>query len=398
MKLYSSATVIGIENRTVAKITKEPVIDNRENYFLLADVGSGDLDFQGYAGVITKKLPIHALDGIPRIGGFEDVDFLKPGYILSVEPNGFTNIVYRPESHNNVIFATGRCNSNCLMCSQPPKESIETGWLESHLRSIDLISDNPEILGISGGEPTLLGDDLVTILDRISIRLPDTNLFMLTNGRQFADETYVKKIAAIPNLRLISAIPLYADVAPIHDYIVQAKGAFDQTAKGLYNMARHQLPVEIRVVLHKQTIPRLLHLMEFIYRNFPFVAHVALMGLENMGYVKKNWDLLWIDPVDYQDELEAAVRYLYYRQMSVSIYNLQLCILKPSLHGFARKSISDFKNIYLEECSNCSEKNDCAGLFKSSESRHSRGIKAMSTFEEVTPNNLHPSQRLFPVS
>ena len=184
---------------------------------------------------------------------------------------------------------------------------------------------------------------------------------MLTNGRQFNDEQYVKKIAAIPGLNLLSAIPLYADVAPIHDYIVQAKGAFDQTAKGLYNMARHKLPVEIRVVLHKQTIPRLLHLMGVHLSKFPpFVAHVALMGLENMGYVKKNWELLWIDPVDYQDDLEAAVRYLHYRQMPVSIYNLQLCILKSTLHPFARKSISDLKNIYLEECSHCSVRNDCA--------------------------------------
>lgn len=384
LKLYESATAIGIEKRTVAKITRDPVGDNREDYFLLVDEISCDLECHGYAGVITKQTPNAEIHSIPRIGGFENVEFLKPGYIISVEPNGFTHILYRPESHNNVIFATGRCNSNCLMCSQPPKDSIETGWLESHLRSIDLINDNPETLGISGGEPTLLGDDLVIILERISSHLPNTSLFMLTNGRQFDDEQYVKKIAAIPGLNLLSAIPLYADVAPIHDYIVQAKGAFDQTAKGLYNMARHKLPVEIRVVLHKQTIPRLLHLMEFIYRNFPFVAHVALMGLENMGYVKKNWELLWIDPVDYPDDLEAAVRYLHYRGMPVSIYNLQLCILKPTLHPFARKSISDFKNIYLEECSHCSVRNDCAGLFKSSETRHSRGIKTLPGKRGVT--------------
>ena len=255
---------------------------------------------------------------------------------------------------------------------------MEAGWIESHMRFFDLISDDPENLGITGGEPTLLGDGLVTVLERATARLPNTSLYMLTNGRQFADEKYVRKIAAIPGLKLLSAIPLYADVAPLHDYIVQAKGAFEQTAKGLYNMARHQLPVEIRVVLHKQTIPRLLHLMEFIYRNFPFVSHVALMGLENMGYVRKNWELLWIDPVDYQDDLEKAVQYLHYRQMPVSIYNLQLCILRHTLHPFARRSISDFKNIYLEECNDCDARDACAGLFKSSEIRHSRGIKAIA--------------------
>jgi len=143
---------------------------------------------------------------------------------------------------------------------------------------------------------------------------------------------------------------------------------------GLYNAAEHKLHVEVRVVLHKQTIRRLEQLAEFIYRNLPFVSHVALMGLENMGYVKRNWDLLWIDPVDYADVLERTVRHLFYRRLNVSIYNLQLCILPRSLWTFARQSISDYKNIYLDVCSKCGVRAQCGGLFKSSETRHSPGI------------------------
>ena len=147
--------------------------------------------------------------------------------------------------------------------------------------------------------------------------------------------------------------------------------------QGLYNAAKYGLRIEIRVVLHKQTLPRLKNLADFIYRNLPFVNHIALMGLENMGYVKANWSLLWEDPVDYMPVLEDTVRYLFYRRMNVSIYNLQLCLLPRSLWGFARQSISDFKNIYLDECTNCDVQDRCAGLFLSSEARHSRGIKAI---------------------
>jgi His-Xaa-Ser system radical SAM maturase HxsC len=379
LKLHTKAKAIGITKRIVAKITNTPIVDRREDYFLIVDEVISDIDCNGYAGILTKQEPELGKLSTPWIGGFDDMELLKSGYIISVEQNGFTHVIYRPDSHHNTLFATGRCNNNCIMCPQPPTNSADSGWVESHLRFIDLINDDSETLCITGGEPTLLGDDLISILKKASTCLPTTSLYMLTNGRQFADDAYVQKIGAIPQLKLLCGIPLYADVAPLHDYIVQAKGAFEQTVKGLYNMARHQLPVEIRVVLHKQTIPRLLSLVEFIYRNFPFVSHVALMGLENMGYVKNNWELLWIDPVDYQDELEIAVRYLHYRQMSVSIFNLQLCVLKSTLYPFARKSISDFKNIFLEECNHCAARNSCAGLFKSSETRHSRGVKALTS-------------------
>src|SRR5262245_44911533 len=86
---------------------------------------------------------------------------------------------------------------------------------------------------------------------------------------------------------------------------------FDETILGLYNAAKHGLRIEIRVDLHKQTLPRLRNLAEFIYRNLPFVNHIALMGLGNMGYVKANWSLLWEDPVDYVPVLEDTVRYLF---------------------------------------------------------------------------------------
>jgi hypothetical protein len=71
--------------------------------------------------------------------------------------------------------------------------------------------------------------------------------------------------------------------------------------------------------------------MEYIYRNISFAEHIALMGLEYVGYTPRNIGELWIDPFEYQDELERAVQYLSMRDMPVSIYNHQLCILRPSL-------------------------------------------------------------------
>ena len=162
---------------------------------------------------------------------------------------------------------------------------------------------------------------------------------------------------------LYFGIPLYASVPEIHDFIVQAKGAFSETCQGVANLERLGIPVEIRIVLHKQVVPVLRELVQWLFFNMPYACHIALMGMENMGYVKKNWDLLWISPKDYQTELYESVQYLYLRGMNVSIFNLPRCLLDKRLWQFARDSISDFKVCYTNECSNCLEKERCGGLF-----------------------------------
>lgn len=367
----------GLRGRTLGRISFVPVpTSERHDIFRAIRKGETHENLDGYLAVLFETEVGEA--SCPTVSGYGSFDFLKDGYVVAIDPaTGFTRVVYRPDTRFNTIFATDDCNSNCLMCSQPPKKVDEESIVEEHLRQIDLIPNIPERFGITGGEPTLLGDGLIKILTRLKERFPETYLTMLTNGRMYAYEDLVQKIATVDNSNFVTAIPLYASTAAIHDYVVQAKGAFDQTIQGLYNAARHGLRIEIRVVLHKQTVPGLLDLMDYIYRNLPFVDHVALMGLENMGYVKKNWDLLWIDPMDYADNLEKAVKFMWYRKIHVSIYNLPLCVVPKSIWSFARQSISDYKNIYLEECNQCKVQEHCSGLFQSGETKHSRGIKAL---------------------
>jgi len=108
------------------------------------------------------------------------------------------------------------------------------------------------------------------------------------------------------------------------------------------------------------------------------VDHVALMGLEPIGFAKANASTLWIDPVDYQPELVAAVRTLAAARMKVSVYNHQLCVLDRRIWQYARKSISDWKNEYVPACEGCSVRHECGGFFSSAMSMHSAHIKAVT--------------------
>ena len=379
IQVRARATAHGGSGRVLGRVTHAPVSEEVRGGYLrvvLSDQIPSD-DLTGYAAILFEGTPIIELPDA-CVTGYESLDFLHDDYVVAVDMGtGFTRVLFRPESLHNAIFTTERCNSNCIMCSQPPRDVDDSDMVSEHLRLIDLIPTPPARLGITGGEPTLLKDGLVQIVSRLKERFPETPLTMLSNGRLFAYEELVKRLSSIGHSDFLTSIPIYANNAAEHDYIVQSKGAFDQTIQGLYNAAKHGLKVEIRVVLHKQTISGLPALAEFIYRNLPFVQHVALMGLENMGYVKKNWDLVWVDPIDYADTLEVTVRHLFYRRVAVSLYNLPLCVLPKSLWFFARQSITDYKNIYLNECEGCGVREHCSGLFASSDTKHSRAIRAI---------------------
>jgi len=309
-----------------------------------------------------------------------DLAYLGPGDVVRVDPvRRKLRTLYRRHSPSNSLLVTERCDNFCVMCSQPPKKADDSWLVDELLEAIPLFSPDTSSLGITGGEPGLLGDRLFHLLAVLRDHLPHTALHLLSNGRAFADSEFSRQLAALHHQDLLVAIPLYSDIAQEHDFVVQARGAYDETIRGILNLKQLGVRVEIRVVIHSQTIDRLPELAAFIARNLTFVDHVALMGLELMGFARTNLDALWADPIDYKETLESAVKVLHRARVPLSVYNHQLCVLTPFVRRFACKSISDWKNMYAPECGTCAKRDDCGGFFASSALRKSRAIRAMST-------------------
>jgi His-Xaa-Ser system radical SAM maturase HxsC len=360
----------------VTSVAREP----RSDHVLRLERLSAATDLAGYAGCVTTGTPDpHLLerwagDGVPVVHSVPSLEHLDDGDIVTLAPGGRIRTLYRIASPHNTLFTTERCNSFCLMCSQPPRPQDESR-IGGLLRLVDLIDPGTPELGITGGEPTLLKDDFLSLIDHCRRRLPRTALHVLSNGRLFRYGSLARKLAAIAHPDLMIGVPLYSDLDAEHDFVVQCAGAFDDTLIGLHNLGRHGVPVEIRVVVHRHTWRRLPALAGFIYRNLPFAAHVALMGLEITGFAVPNLEDLWIDPAEYQEELGAAVHFLARRGMSVSVYNHQLCVLSRDLWPFSRRAISDWKNEYLPECAACRVRETCGGFFSSAVRRRiSRSI------------------------
>ena len=270
-------------------------------------------------------------------------------------------------------MATERCNHRCIMCPQPPilQEKDKTPF---NMKLISLFDKSTQEIGITGGEPTLIGDNLFTLISHIKKELPKTAISILSNGVKFADKEYAMKLAKCKHQDLQIDIPLFSDIAEEHNRIVGAK-TFYKTVQGLYNLALFHQRIGIRIVIHKQTYKRLPQFADFIYHNFPFVAQVAFMQMETTGLAKENFEELWIDPYDYNRELREAVLLLADRGMKPYIYNAQLCVLPDEIRCYAQQSISDWKDIYIPECEECALKGQCAGFFESNRQAHSAHIK-----------------------
>jgi len=365
----------------VARLTTNALLPKamRASEVLLLDTWRPGTDVDGFRGVLLRTPPVEAA-GLPpnaivlppNLNHLGDGDVVR----ISAEERALA-VLYRRKASMNALLVTDRCNHLCLMCSQPPKTADDGYLVDEILAAIPLFAaDTPEIM-FTGGEPTIAGARFFELVKAMRNYLPYTGLHILSNGRRFGDASFAQQLAAVRHPDLMMGIPLYAPTSELHEYIVQAHGAFDETIRGILNLKRAGVRVELRVVIQRANFQQLPALAEFITRNLVFLDHVALMGLEPIGYAKANLDAVWIDPVDYASQLKQAVRTLENAGMHTSIYNSQLCTLDRELWPRARKSISDWKNEYIDQCASCSVRHECGGFFSSGVPVHSRGIHAI---------------------
>lgn len=366
-----------IEEDVVGRITFRKKIFNRSKEIWVSKDASSPIF--GYAATITTNENIVS-NGKPYCV-VNSIEGFNEGDAVVINKRGEIVFVYEIKSNHNAIMATERCNHRCIMCPQPPilQEKDKTPF---NLKLISLFDKSTQEIGITGGEPTLIGDNLFVLINHIKKELPKTAISILSNGVKFADKEYAMKLAKCKHHDLQIDIPLFSDIAEEHNRIVGAK-TFYKTVQGLYNLALFHQRIGLRIVIHKQTYRRLPQLADYIYHNFPFVAQVAFMQMETTGLAKENLDKLWIDPYDYNMELREAVLLLADRGIKPYIYNAQLCVLPDDIRYYAQQSISDWKDIYISECDGCMLRGQCAGFFESNRNIHSAHIKKV---ENISPD------------
>ncbi len=263
------------------------------------------------------------------------------------------------------------------MCCQPQLNNDDIDELfDRNIGIIDRAPKDIPVVGISGGEPTLLGGKLIDLIKHIRTTLPTADIHILSNGKNFKDIEFTRKVCEAADGKLFVGVPLHSDYYRDHDIIAGAKEAYNETIAGIFNLSALGAVIELRIVINKLNYRRLPQIAEFIHKNLPFVGWTAFMAMEHIGQAVSNERNVWIEPIDYADKLTEAVLNLAQWRKEVAVYNVPLCLIPESIHPYAQKSISDWKNKYVPICDECSLKSKCCGLFATSKKQF-KGIKPL---------------------
>lgn len=371
------AAIKGFAYRTVMRVAELSVVANEwtpDLNLLVRVASSNDMEalFQlGKAGVsnlaiLTSEPNLYEISELPSV--LELAEPLNEGDVVEVTPGRIgAHVLFRESDVHHTVFLTNRCNSRCLMCSQPPTRQDDSWLADEAIRVAMHMRISPETVGFTGGEPLILGLKLREVLDAFTTFHPDTLVDFLTNGRLLADPMLAHDLLSDIQHPITWLVPLYGHADFLHDFVVQAPGAFDETIGGLLNLHSHGQRIQLRIVLVEPVLRCLSDICEFICRNLPFVSEVALMGCEPIGFALANRDTCEVDIRDWGKELEVSVQRLIRGGLLPVLMNLPLCAIQPELWRYAHQSISDWKRTFVAECDSCMVKSNCSGLFASHE-------------------------------
>jgi hypothetical protein len=130
MRLTTAGVPLRFDSAIVGKVVRQLIPDDdRSDKILVRPLDEGCAgELHGFRGIITPSreqdysATTDAL-ALPIVHSTREIDHLHEGYIVVMQPKtGFVRTLHRPESVHNTLFMTERCSSNCLMCSQPPKD------------------------------------------------------------------------------------------------------------------------------------------------------------------------------------------------------------------------------------------------------------------------------------
>jgi len=256
------------------------------------------------------------------------------------------------------------CNDNCISCPVPRRHDKDNPRFDDIKKEIDKITKTSEHIEFNGGEPTLR-KDLLKILDYVNKKnLKEIGL--LTNVQNFYYKEYVKKIALIKNLKIITT--LYGHNSKLHDSITRTPKSFKHKITGMNNLIRNNIRIELRILLHKMNYKHFKEITNFLIHNFnnKDFDRIVIMNPKLTCNAEKNKRVVAEKLSVISTVLEEPIKKLTKKGYSIELYHFPHCILPRSLWGYSRGVTAESSEVvFTTSCKKCSKKGDCSRIWKS---------------------------------
>lgn len=275
------------------------------------------------------------------------------------------------------IALWNKCNNKCIMCTNSTTFSkrktslysyeFQVAKLEKYLKGNVQVywknAENTTYISITGGEPTT-HPDFFKLIYYIRRRLPETPIHLLTNGRQFKNETFAKKLVKILKMPSSIGIPIHSHIPKIHDKITGIKGSFIETLEGVKNLKKYfKGNIEIRIVIHRINYLSLPGILKFVQNLLKDINRytIAIIHYEIEGQSKKNHKKISLKLTKATKIINNInKRYL----KNVQFFHYPLCLINKELRKKAIITLPLSDRIYTRKCKYCILKEKCVGLMK----------------------------------
>lgn len=220
------------------------------------------------------------------------------------------------------IFCNSDCNNNCIMCSVrgtnpcfPTSDEIKEGIRQAKQNNYSKIS-------LIGGEPTLRNDlrGIIRYAKSLSFYV-----HLTSNCRRMSYKDYTNHLIEA-GLNHVSA-SLYGHNRKLHESITRTPGSFSQTLRGIRNLAKRKIRLDVNVVIMKQNLP---HLGEIV--NFLEGRDITKINLINVSPIGNASSLMFSPSMK---ELKQGFSRLNLggRNSDIIIFDIPFCVLDKTYHG-----------------------------------------------------------------
>ncbi len=261
---------------------------------------------------------------------------------------------------------TFKCNNNCISCILDTRQTKNLGepFLEQIKEVIDKVPAE-EVLCFTGGEPTLR-KEFFEILSYARKKHPEKFIFVVSNGRKFADENFTKKLASLNLGNFRIGIALYSHKASVHDEIAQAKGSWHEAVQGIKNLLKYGFNVELRILVERLNYLEMEDFARFIVENFNGLERVVFINLKYTGNAFINRKRIFVRYSKAAPFVQKAADILLENGFEVKLFHFPLCIIDKKYWPLAEGTTKQESELtLLEKCEFCVVKDRCPKIWKS---------------------------------